>query len=145
MLSPRLDAVALSALSTLALAQVGDAAFELMVRTRLCAAGTRTAQRLHARRVRLVAAPAQAAMAARLETALSGEERAVFTRGRNARAAQVPQAATRREYQAATALETLWGWLWLSGQTERLEELFDLAMEGGRGCEALARGAPALD
>ena len=126
-----MDQTALNAVSTLALAQVGDAVFELMVRTRLCAGGTQTARKLHSRRVRLVAAPAQAAMAGRLAEILTGEERAVFTRGRNTQASQIPQAATRREYQAATALEALWGWLWLSGQTERLEELFGLAMEGG--------------
>jgi ribonuclease-3 family protein len=127
-----MDPNALSGLSTLALAQVGDAVFELMVRTRLCADGTQTARRLHANRVRLVAAPAQAAMAGRLDAALTDEERAVFARGRNTRTAQIPQAATRREYQASTALEALWGWLWLSGRPERLEELFALVMEGGK-------------
>ena len=123
----------LNGLSTLALAQVGDAVFELMVRTRLCAQGTATARKLHARRVRLVSAPAQSAMARRLTDALTGEEQAVFLRGRNTQVTQIPRAASRQEYQAATALETLWGWLWLSGQTERLEELFALACsaEGG--------------
>lgn len=131
MLTPRMEPNALTALSTLTLAQVGDAVFELMVRTRLCAEGTHTARNLHKRRVRLVAAPAQAVMAGRLNALLTDEERAVFTRGRNTQVTSIPQAATRREYQAATALEALWGWLWLSGQTERLEELFAFAIEGG--------------
>ena len=60
---------------------------------------------------------------------LSQEEQDVFRRGRNASPHSIPQNASREEYQKATALEALFGWLYLKGQNERLNELFALMME----------------
>ena len=54
----------------------------------------------------------------------------MFRRGRNASPHSIPQNASRGEYQAATALEALFGWLWLRGEKERLNELFEMMMEG---------------
>lgn len=128
-LTPQMNEHEIGALSVLALAQVGDAVYELMVRTRLCQQGTATARNLHAHRVKMVSASAQSRAAVHLLGALTEAEAAVYQRGRNTQVGHIPRAATRRQYQAATALEALWGWLWLSGQTARLEELLTLALE----------------
>ena len=54
----------------------------------------------------------------------------MFKRGRNASPHSLPKAATRQEYQTATGLEALFGWLYLQGETERLNQLFETMMEG---------------
>ena len=60
---------------------------------------------------------------------LTGEEEAVYRRGRNAHVHMIPKNATHREYAMATGLECLFGYLYLSGQTGRINELFQLTME----------------
>ncbi|MDR0248055.1 MAG: ribonuclease III [Oscillospiraceae bacterium] len=127
-LSPGLSDEHALGLTTAALAQVGDAVYELMVRTRLCAEGTAvTARRLHSERVARVNASAQGGAAARIAGLLSEDERAVFLRGRNSKTHAAPKGASARDYRAATAVEALWGWLWLTGRRERLETLFAAA------------------
>ena len=123
-LHPALSPRGLHTLSALALAHVGDGVFELMVRVKLCLSGHLTAARLHRQTVAHVRAGAQAHYARLLWDSLSEEEQAVFLRGRNTETRTQPQAATREEYGQATALETLWGFLYLTGRRERLEELF---------------------
>ena len=119
----------LDTISALGLAHVGDAVFELMVRTWLCMSGQSTAKGLHGGAVAIVSAKAQAAAAERLKKQLSDEELAVFKRGRNAHVNSVPRGSTYEEYHAATAIETLFGYLYLSRRKERLNELFDFIME----------------
>ena len=75
-----------------------------------------------------VPAPAQAAAAARILPLLDEEESGVFRRGRNTAPHSVPRAASREEYQTATAVEALFGYLYLQGKTERLNALFTLMM-----------------
>lgn len=120
----------LRAISSLGLAHLGDGVFELMVRSWLCLHGKATSRGLHRATVRYVAAPAQAAAAARILPVLTGEEEDVYRRGRNTSPHSVPQNASRAEYQSATGLEALFGWLYLQGRTQRLNELFSLMMEG---------------
>jgi ribonuclease-3 family protein len=116
-------------LSTLGLAHLGDSVFEVMVRSWLCLHGKARARDLHRATVAYVAAPAQAQRAQRILPLLTQEEADVFRRGRNTAPHSVPKAASRGEYQTATALEALFGWLYLQGQTERLNELFGQMME----------------
>ena len=116
------------AISSLGLAHLGDGVFELMVRSWLCLHGKATNKGLHKATVKYVAAPAQAAMAEKILPLLSEEEGDVFRRGRNARPHSIPKAASRGEYQAATGLEALFGWLYLQGRTERLNQLFEVMM-----------------
>jgi len=116
-------------ISVLGLAHVGDAVFELMVRTWLCCLGVSTAKKLHGESVTLVSAKAQAAATERLIPALSGEELSVYKRGRNSHVNSIPRSSTIEEYHAATGIEALFGHLYLSGQTERLNELFEMIME----------------
>ena len=77
----------------------------------------------------MVKASAQAKFADRLKPMLTEEELAYFRRGKNAHTHAAPKAATRLEYAKATGLETLFGALYLSGQTDRLNELFHLIVE----------------
>lgn len=117
------------AISNLGLAHVGDGVFELMVRSWLCLHGKATNRGLHKATVKYVAAPAQAKAAEKILPLLTQEETDVFRRGRNTSPHTVPKAASREEYQAATAVEALFGYLWLKGETERLNELFEIMME----------------
>lgn len=113
-------------ISVLGLAHVGDAVFELMVRTWLCTGGVLTAKRMHGGAVEFVSAKAQAAAAELLLARLSEEETAVFRRGRNAHVNSVPSACTYEEYHLATGMEALFGYLYLSGRIDRLDELFEI-------------------
>ena len=117
------------ALSSAALAHMGDAVYELLVREMLCREGRLTAGSLHKDTVRYVAAPAQARFAALLQPLLTSEEESVYRRARNAHSHAAPKGATEGEYHAATALEALFGWLYLKGRKDRIRELFDALME----------------
>ena len=125
-----LERDALLSLSSLGLAHLGDGVFEVMVRSWLILRGKAKAKDLHRATVRYVAAPAQAAAVERLLPLLTPKEADVYRRGRNTAPHSVPKAASRAQYQAATGLEALFGWLYLQGRTERLNELFEVIMAG---------------
>ena len=116
-------------ISSLGLAHLGDAVYELMVRTWLCEHGKETSKGLHRATVSRVAAPAQARSMVRLLPVLTAEEMTVYKRGRNARVNSVPAHSTLVEYHEATGMETLFGYLYLKGRTDRLNELFAAVME----------------
>ena len=120
----------LRAISSIGLAHMGDAVFEILVRTWLCAHGKATGKGLHQATIRLVCAESQAEKAERILPLLTEEEMAVFKRGRNAQVHTVPGHASRAQYGEATALQALLGWLWLRGQKDRIGQLFDNMMEG---------------
>ena len=127
--APDLTLAEVGALSTLALAHVGDGVYELMMRTALAASGVTAAHDLHRETVRRVNAPAQAKAADQILSVLNADELPVFKRGRNAKVNGIPPKAEVAEYHAATGLETLFGWLWLKGETLRLTELFNRITE----------------
>jgi len=114
--------------SSLGLAHVGDAVYELLTRSYLCAHGKLTGRGLHQAAVELVCAEAQAERADRILPLLTEEEMAVFRRGRNAHVHTIPQHASRADYQKATALECLLGYLYLRGERERISGLFAVMM-----------------
>ena len=116
-------------ISSIGLAHMGDAVYELLVRTWLCAHGKATGKGLHRATVALGCAPKQAELAQRILPLLTEEEQAVFRRGRNANVHSIPAHASRAQYQQATALEALLGWLHLSGRHDRVEQLFAVMME----------------
>ena len=119
----------INGISSLGLAHLGDAVYELMVRSWLCLHGKATNKGLHKAAITYVAAPAQAERFERIAPILTEEENDVFRRGRNTAPHSVPKAATRGQYQTATGLEALFGWLYLQGKTERLNELFERMMD----------------
>ncbi len=121
---PNMSPASINAVSMLGLAHIGDAVFELMTRASLCAEGHTAVQELHRRTTARVNAPAQARSAERILPLLSEEESAIYRRGRNTHVNSVPHAANVGQYHAATGLEALFGWLYLQGRTERLNELF---------------------
>ena len=123
------DPQALPDVSNLGLAYLGDAVYELMVRSWLCLHGRLTPARLHKAALDYVAAPRQAAVMEKLLPLLTEEEARIYKRGRNASPHSYPKGATRREYQSATGLEALFGWLYLRGELERLNRLFGTIME----------------
>ena len=116
----------LRGISVLGIAHIGDAVFELMARTWLYTRGASTAQKLHAEAVKLVSAKAQAIAAKRLLPELCEDELVFFKRGRNAYAGSIPRGCSVEEYHAATGVETLFGYLYISGQQARLNKLFEL-------------------
>ena len=126
---PALTDDQLRAISSIGLAHMGDAVFEILVRTWLCAHGKATGKGLHQATIRLVCAESQSQRARKILPLLTEEELAVFKRGRNAQVHSVPAHASRAQYGEATALEALLGWLWLKGRKERINELFCVMME----------------
>ena len=119
----------INGISSLGLAHLGDAVYELMVRSWLCLHGKATNKGLHKAAITYVAAAAQAQRCQKFLPLLTEEEQDVFRRGRNSHTAAVPKGASIGEYHTATALEALFGWLYLNGRTDRLNELFAIMME----------------
>ncbi len=128
--APSMTPEQIRAISSVGLAHLGDAVYELLVRGWLCTEGKATGRGLHRATVALVCAPKQAELAEKLLPLLTEEEQAVFRRGRNANVHSIPHNASRAQYQQATALEALLGWLHLMGRRERINELFGRMMEG---------------
>ena len=116
--------------SPLQLAYLGDTLHDLYARS-LLLQHRAPVGRMHRQAIRLVSAEAQARMLARLEEALSEEERDVVRRGRNAQAKHAsPRNQVAADYHRATGLEALWGFLFIRGETERMLTLMELAFEG---------------
>lgn len=112
-------------LSPSVLSFVGDAVYGLYVRTYL-AEVNRPSGELHSLSVKLVNATAQAKAFRLIEAELSEKELSVFKRGRNFHTGNTPKNSTGGEYHLATGLETLFGFLYLSDETVRAKELFDI-------------------
>ena len=125
----QLPADEIRGISSIGLAHLGDGVYELLVRTWLCAHGKATGKGLHRATIELVCAPKQAELSEKILPLLTEEEHAVFKRGRTANVHSTPHHASRAQYQQATALEALLGWLYLNGQRARINELFNIMME----------------
>lgn len=106
-----------------ALAYIGDAVYDLLIRTYVVETGNAPANKLHKSTIKLVSATAQAQLYHRIEGKLTEEEMAVFKRGRNAKSFSSAKNASIQDYRIATGLEALIGYLYLSGRTGRLMEL----------------------
>ena len=115
--------------SPLVLAYLGDAVYELVIRTRVVNRGNTQVNKMHRMTAGLVKAEAQAKMYMLLEEELTEEEQAVYRRGRNAKSATMAKHATMRDYRMATGFEALMGWLYLNGRLERLTELVSLGLK----------------
>ena len=113
-------------MSGLSLAFVGDAVYELLVRQYVLSLGEARVQDLHRETVVLVNAAFQAKAAEMLADVLTEEELSYYKRGRNANSAHTPKNKSEAEYHRSTGFEALLGYLYLSEQYDRLEELFDI-------------------
>lgn len=118
-------------LSTLDLAFVGDGVYDLLCREWLLKAGSSPVKKLHREKTELVNCQAQARLLKVLWPLLTEEEQGVALRGRNAHVGHVPKNASTADYHGATALEALFGWLYLAGEIHRVQELFGLAVRAG--------------
>ena len=129
---PDMTQAQINQISMLGLAHIGDGVYELMTRAALCEDGHTAVAELHQLATRRVNAPAEEdgwtlrSIHEKLLPALTEEEAAIYRRGRNAHVNSVPRAANIGQYHAATGLEALFGWLYLQGKCERLNELFRL-------------------
>lgn len=118
----------INSLSTLALAYIGDAVYELCTRVHVFDLGNFHSLDMHKSAVKLVNAKAQSTIATKLLDSFTEVELDYFKRGRNAKVNSVPSGATPHEYHMATGLETVFGFLYLSGQTDRIDELYSIAI-----------------
>ena len=115
--------------SALALAYIGDCVFDLVVRTILVSRGNDKPQAYHRRAIHFVNAAAQKDMMSMRTASLTEEEKAVFRRGRNAKGASPARNQSLHDYRIATGFEALLGYLYLSGQRERLYQLLGLCLQ----------------
>lgn len=119
----------LDSFSPLVLAYLGDAVYELYVRTLLVSRGNAPVHKLHKRSVAYVKAKAQSDVVHLLLERLTAEEKDVVRRGRNAKSGTIPKNADVTEYKYATGFETLLGYLYLKGDDARLIEVLKLAVD----------------
>lgn len=115
--------------SPLTLAYIGDAIYDLIIRTVVEERANRPANKLHKTVIRYVNAGTQARMSEALEEELTEEERAVYHRGRNAKSYTSAKNASIADYRKATGLEALFGYLYLLGETDRLLMLVKAAFD----------------
>lgn len=114
-------------ISAAALAYLGDSVIEICVRKALVEKGVSSAKNLNATALKFVRAEAQAEAIMKILPVLSDEENAAYRRGRNIGHTNVPKSATVGQYRMATGMEALFGYLYLVGAQDRIEELFSLA------------------
>ncbi len=113
-------------LNPITLAYLGDAVFEVLVREYIALKGDKSPEKLHKEAVSFVSAQAQAKWIGKIAPLLSEDETAAFKRGRNAKVSHIPKGASVATYHAATGFEALYGYLFLTGQSVRMRELFDI-------------------
>lgn len=113
--------------SPLALAYIGDTVYDLFIRTKVISKGNRHVTEMHKESVSFVKAHSQSVSAYALESELTEDELRVLKWGRNAKSNTTPKNADVTEYRMATGFETLVGYLYLSGEDERLSYLLEIA------------------
>jgi ribonuclease-3 family protein len=115
--------------SPLSLAFMGDAVYETLVREKLLNDANRPVRVLHNMAVELVRAGFQANAADKLSDIFTEAEADIFRRGRNANGVHIPKSSNPAEYRKATALEAVFGYLYLKGDRARIREIFDFINE----------------
>lgn len=115
--------------SSLKLAYIGDAVFEIIIRTLIIEGTEGPVKHLHSRTSSLVNAGSQAKLILALQEELTEEERSVYRHGRNAKASSVARHADIRDYRNATGLEALFGYLYLTGRSDRAVELCRIGLD----------------
>lgn len=121
--------------SPLTLAYIGDAVYEVIVRTVLVERGNAPVNTLHKHASKLVKAQAQADAYHRIKEQLTEEEMSVFRRGRNAKSYTSAKNATIGDYRVATGFEALFGYWYLTGQTERMLAIAKAGMTEDETCD----------
>ena len=117
--------------SPLTLAYIGDAIYELVIRTILVEKGNTQVNKLHQRASKLVKASAQAEIVEKLKPYLTEEEMGIFKRGRNAKSFTMAKNASMSDYRRATGFEALMGHLYLTEKWDRMLELIKIGITEG--------------
>ena len=120
---------------TLNLAFIGDGVFDLIVREHLVKNSSAHVGELNKAKVGMVNCKTQAEFAKKLIPVLTDEEAEIFKRGRNTKVNSASKHSTISDYHAATGLETLFGYLYLKGESDRIKELFARIVESGSASE----------
>ena len=116
-------------LSPLVWAYIGDCVYEVFIRTNLVNNSTAKPHRLHIETIKFVKAKAQADTLAKIKECLTEKEKEIVRRGRNAENHHVAKNASVAEYSQATAFEALIGYLYLTKQDERLQEILTMCLD----------------
>ena len=117
-------------LNPLQLALIGDGIFEVFIRNYILARNTAlSANKIHVKAIGYVKAKSQSCIMHEIQQFLNEEEEAVYKRGRNAKSPTVPKNAEVRDYRMATGFEALVGYLYLTGNKERLEFILNKSTE----------------
>ena len=115
--------------SPLTLAYMGDCAYEIVIRTLLVHKGNAPVDKLNRKASRLAKAETQSQMITAIQENLSEEELTMYKRGRNAKSYSSAKNASINDYRRATGFETLIGWLYLKGETERMTQIIRMGFE----------------
>lgn len=117
-------------LNPLQLALIGDGVYEIFVRNHILANNIDlSAHKIHVEAIKFVKAKSQSLIMHEIESELTNEEEYIYKRGRNSKSATVPKNADVRDYRMATGFEALVGYLYLIGETERLEFIFEKSID----------------
>ncbi len=119
----------INTLSPLTWAYVGDSVYELFIRMHLVNTTKLKPHKLHIEAIKYVKAKAQADILQKLDKTLTDKEKEIVKRGRNAENHHLPKNATVQEYMHSTGFEALIGYLYLTKQDERLEEILKLCIQ----------------
>ena len=126
--------------SPLVLAYMGDAVYELVIRSHVVKEANMQVNKMHKKTTQLVKAQTQARMITALEAELSPEEHAVYKRGRNAKSVTMAKNATMKDYRMATGFEALMGYLYLNGELQRMIELIERGLTSMKTEEDIKKG-----
>lgn len=131
--NPQFSSEQIKQIPVLALAHIGDAVFELLARCHILEGAARNINSIHKMTVALVCANAQCSDVQVIMPFLSEEEKAIFIRGRNAKPKTIPKNSSHATYAFATGLEVLFGWLYVNGKIDRINELFNIIIQTSEG------------
>ena len=124
-----MDDRTINSIPTLNLAFIGDGVYDLLVREYLVKNSSAHVGELNKLKVSMVNCKSQAEYVRLLADELTDEEAEIYKRGRNTKVNSASKHSSLSDYHAATGLETLFGWLYLKGRTERINELFTLIIK----------------
>ena len=125
----QLEEINITDYSPLTLAYIGDGIYEIVIRTIIVDEANRQVNKIHKAASGLVKAGTQAKMIHLIMDDLTEDEIQIFKRGRNAKAVTRAKNASMSEYRRATGFEALMGWLYLSGQSDRMMDLIMMALK----------------
>lgn len=128
----QLEEVDIKSYSPLTLAYIGDAIYDLVIRTMVVRQGNVQVNKLHKKTSKLVKAGAQSAMVEVILPHLTNEEIAIYKRGRNAKSATMAKHATVSDYRRATGFEALMGYLYLNKDIKRIIDLVKIGLDGSK-------------